>query len=337
MNAFINKNLLLQPIIFIDIGSRGGVQKKWLIFKDKLNVIGFEPDKEEYDRMQNEGLPMKNYNIGLWKEKGIIDFYLTRTGRCSSNLEPNREVLDEFPESDRFDIIKKTKIPVNTLDNILNSSNKVEGGGTPDFVKLDTQGTELYILQGMTETINRSIFCIEIEVEFISMYCKQPLFHEVDEFMHSQGFQLFDIKKYYWRRKCGLGLDGTMRGQIAHGDALYFRNPDVYINLLKNSNVKSRKRLLIAVAIALFYGYSDYAINLLECGKNSNLICEEDYTLLLKNISRSANKILMPDFKGKNLIGRFIRKFLTDHHKGWAIIDKPDVGNNFSHYKYYGN
>ena len=66
MNAFINKNLLLQPIIFIDIGSRGGVQKKWLIFKDKLNVIGFEPDKEEYDRMQNEGLPMKNYNIGLW-------------------------------------------------------------------------------------------------------------------------------------------------------------------------------------------------------------------------------------------------------------------------------
>ena len=107
MNAFINKHLLLQPIIFIDIGSRGGVQKKWLIFKDKLNVIGFEPDKEEYDRMQNEGLPMKNYNIGLWKEKGIIDFYLTRNGRCSSNLEPNREVLDEFPESDRFDIIKK--------------------------------------------------------------------------------------------------------------------------------------------------------------------------------------------------------------------------------------
>ena len=337
MNAFINKDLLLQPIIFIDIGSRGGVQKKWLIFKDKLNVIGFEPDKEEYDRMQNEGLPMKNYNIGLWKEKGIIDFYLTRNGRCSSNLEPNTEVLDEFPESDRFDIIKKTNIPVDTLDNILNSSNKVEGGDIPDFVKLDTQGTELYILQGMTETLNRSIFGIEIEVEFISMYRKQPLFHEVDEFMHSQGFQLFDIKKYYWRRKCGLGLDGTMRGQIAHGDALYFRNPDVYINLLKNSNVKSRKRLLIAVAIALFYGYSDYAINLLECGKNSNLICEEDYTLLLKNISRSSKKILMPDFKGKSLIGRFIRKFLIEHHKGWAIIDKPDVGNNFSHYKYGGN
>ena len=45
----------------------------------------------------------------------------------------------------------------------------------------------------------------------------------------------------------------------------------------------------------------------------------------------------MPDFKGKGLIGRFIRKFLIDHHKGWAIIDKPDVGNNLSHYKYYGN
>ena len=160
MAIFLNQNLLLKPINLIDIGSRGGVQEKWLIFKDNLNAIGFEPDKEEYDNLQKKGFPGTIYNIGLWKEKGNIDLYLTKIGRCSSLLEPNREVLDEFPEPDRFDVIRKTRISVDTLDNVLNSSNQLVGEVFPDFVKLDTQGTELHILHGMTETLDRSIFGI---------------------------------------------------------------------------------------------------------------------------------------------------------------------------------
>ena len=191
------------------------------------------------------------------------------------------------------------------------------------------------------------------------MYRTQPLFYEVDEFLHSQGFQLFDIKKFYWRRKCGLGFDGTMRGQIAHGDALYFRKPDVYINILQNSDCNIKERLLKSVAIALFFGYSSYAICLLDKGKSENVINAEDQFIITdliledsKKRSNDSNEMeSLPDFIGKSLLIRIIKKLnrLFDIHEekylqeykrilalnksyhGWAQIDKEDVGNNISH------
>ena len=310
----LNKYLLLKPISLIDVGSRGGVQKKWLIFKNNLDVIGFEPDNGEYNNLKKNDFPGTIYNIGLWKEKGNIEFNLTRVGRCSSILEPDREVLNEFPDLDRFDVVKKTNISVDTLDNILNLSNQLENEVFPDFIKLDTQGTELSILQGMKRTLNRSIFGIEIEVNFLPMYANQPLFNEIDQFLHNRGFQLFDIKKHYWKRKCGLGFDGSMKGQIAHGDALYFRKPDIYVNILKNMNDSCRVRLLKSVAIALFFGYSDYSISLLKAGIVSKIITDDEYTLISDNIFSMAKKNtsiywdLLPDFRGKWRISNIISR-----------------------------
>ena len=79
---------------------------------------------------------------------------------------------------------------VDTLDNVFQKST-LEGRVeviNPDFVKLDTQGTELYILKGMQHTLTRSIFSVEVEVEFIEMYQDQPLFNEVDSFMRERRF-----------------------------------------------------------------------------------------------------------------------------------------------------
>ena len=49
----------------------------------------------------------------------------------------------------------------------------------------------------MQHTLNRAIFGVEVEVEFIEMYQDQPLFNEVDSFMRERGFYLFDLKLYY--------------------------------------------------------------------------------------------------------------------------------------------
>ena len=71
---------------------------------------------------------------------------------------------------------------VDTLDNVFQKST-LEGRVeviNPDFVKLDTQGTELYILKGMQHTLTRSIFGVEAEVQFIEMYRGQPLSKKID-------------------------------------------------------------------------------------------------------------------------------------------------------------
>ena len=123
MNKFLQNQILLRPITLVDIGCKGGVDAKWMVLKENLNVIGFEPNKEEYDRIQNVDShrenPLRNridefmrghtkiYNTALWNEKRSIDFFVTRASRLCSCLEPNREVLDEFPETERFDVFRK--------------------------------------------------------------------------------------------------------------------------------------------------------------------------------------------------------------------------------------
>ena len=117
-------------------------KKKWLVLKENLNIIGFEPNKEEYDRLQKDYSQGKIYNTALWSEKRSIDFYVTRAERLCSCLEPNREVLDEFPETERFDILRKIVLSVDTLDNVFQKST-LEGRGeviNPDFVKLRYAG-----------------------------------------------------------------------------------------------------------------------------------------------------------------------------------------------------
>ena len=363
----LQKHLLLKPITLVDVGFNGGLQKKWLNFKGNLFVIGFEPNQEEYDKLNKDDPQEKIYKTALWNEKGNIDFFVTQANRLCSCLAPNRKVLDEFPETERFDVLRKIVLPANTLDNVLiNSTDEGVGITNPDFIKLDTQGTELNILKGMNDTLNRSVFGVEIEVEFIEMYLGQPLFYKIDEFMLSKGFQLFDLNKYYWRRECGLDFDENMRGQIVHADALYFRKPDIYMDILESSGIECKARLLKAVAIALLFGYSDYAICLLDVAEKLNIINTRQQSITIGHILKDAKKCAddskekgtIPDFAGKFLLIRIIKKLnrlfglsfeprnlheqkylkeinrILAHKKrkhGWAQIDKRDVGNNIPH------
>ena len=113
MKNSLRNQILLKPITLVDVGFKGGVQEKWLVLKN-LNIISFEPNKEEYDRLQKDDSHGKIHNTALWSEKRSIEFYVTRAERLCSCLEPNREVLDEFPETERFDILREVVLSVDT-------------------------------------------------------------------------------------------------------------------------------------------------------------------------------------------------------------------------------
>ena len=160
------------------------------------------------------------------------------------------------------------------------------------------------------------------------MYQDQPLFNEVDSFMRERGFHLFDLKLFYWRRKSGLGFDGNRRGQLVHGDALYFRNTEKYFNVLENSGFYIRERLLKSVAIALFFGYTDYAISILEKAMNRKAISFDEYSQLSKNIKRKEGENLsLYNFKGKQLLHDFFSRLLDSNYNGWSKINKKKLGN----------
>jgi hypothetical protein len=113
------------------------------------------------------------------------------------------------------------RVSVDTLSNQLQQA----GVERVDFLKLDVQGAELSILRGAGEIFRRSVVGLEIEVEFLPLYHGQPLFGEVDAYVRSMGFELFELRPTNWVYSAG--ADRATRGQLAFADALYFRNPEM--------------------------------------------------------------------------------------------------------------
>ena len=82
---------------------------------------------------------------------------------------PNKDLLSRFKNSQRYDSVKNvvfSSTKVKTLDQVIEE----QAIKDVDFIKLDTQGSELNILNGGQDRVLSNLFGANIEVEFISLY-----------------------------------------------------------------------------------------------------------------------------------------------------------------------
>jgi len=128
-----------------------------------------------------------------------------------------------------------------------------------DFVKLDTQGSELAILHGGPRCLASAIG-LKIEVSFTELYDGQPLFSDIDTHVRGAGFQLLDLRRFYWKRSPFIPKLG--RGQLINGDALYIKEPKAFLQDLDECEA-TKNRILKYVTVCLVYGFSDLAVWLL--------------------------------------------------------------------------
>ena len=304
----------------IDVGASGGVHGRWKPLKEHLRVVGFEPDERAFRNLldtQGTDGAFTYINSALHKAPAEIEFFLTRKPENSSTLVPNTKLLESFPDPGRFDVIVSTNIEVTTLDNALRES----GIGDVDFIKIDTQGSELFILQGATEILSQSVFGMEVEVEFVDIYKGQPLFADVDKFLRELGFVLFDLNPYYWKRELGEGIGGR-KGQIIFADALYFKSLDQ----LFDPTACSKSKLLKAISICVVYGYFDYALSI--CGEalKQKIFSDNEYKLATETLKRPRHlSVHLPRFRGRDNIAHIFYIFydiLRTHswaHSGRAL------------------
>ncbi|MCA1672105.1 MAG: FkbM family methyltransferase [Actinobacteria bacterium] len=124
----------------------------------------------------------------------------------------------------------------------------------PDVLKLDTQGSELAILQGAEETL-ASVGLVEVEVEFSPIYDRQPLFGDVAAFMTDQGFELLYLNRTLVSRR--QVYQGPSRGQLLFGDALFGKREDSLETLTAEQRAKY-------VILLCQYGHLDLAWQLLQ-------------------------------------------------------------------------
>ncbi|MDF2945761.1 MAG: FkbM family methyltransferase [Bacillales bacterium] len=266
MNILKNRTIKV-----VDVGASGGIDIRWNSIIEHTIPILFEPDPREFNNLK-EKLP-ENYivfNTALSDIPGLIEFHLCKKQQVSSVYKPNYELISKFPASERFDVLKTIQVQADTLDNKLDSV----GISDVDFIKIDTQGYELSILQGARNTL-KCVIGIEVEVEFIEIYENQPLFEEVNGYITDLGFEMMDLKRYFWRRNGKVNY-GSNKGQLIFGDALYFRTPESVCSL---PNIDEDKVVRTAM-VYKSYGYFDLIEELINIAKDKRLLTLENYNKL---------------------------------------------------------
>ncbi len=318
---------LHSPFSLIDVGAMGGVAKKWNCIGDVLSTIAFEPNVHEYKKLENTS-QRKFINCALYGESCDLNLNVAKEAAKTSLLKPNEDVLRQFPESDRFSIIEECRIgkqSVKTLDQLFLD------GDIPyvDFLKCDTQGTELSILKGGQEHIVSSLWGLQVEVEFIPLYKDQPLFSDVHQFMTEQGFYLMDFRRFFWKRSGWHDYIG--RGQMTFADALYFKAPYAWSTLLSADDAqKNKEKLYKGLLVFLVYGSFDYAVDLLHFGLSAKILPGETAHDLLKEVKNMAKKSALPNFPGKITLHKIFKRLSwmcrPPSYRGWADCD-TDIAN----------
>lgn len=180
----------------VDVGARGGMDQVWYRIPPVARLFGFEPDPLESARLNQiaaeKGEVHSRYvPLALGRTPGPATLYHTADPACTSLYPPNLEMRARHPVLDVITPVGESTIQLTTLAEWAHAEDIREVA----FLKLDTQGAELDILQGAGSVLDGCLG-VEVEVEFQPIYQGQPLFADVDIFLRGQGFSLWRLDNF---------------------------------------------------------------------------------------------------------------------------------------------
>lgn len=210
----------MRPTNIVDVGSAridGRRPYQSMLDKGLCCVLGFEPQQTALDELNARKGPNEIYSGQVILDGSSRKLFHASAPGMTSLLTPSRRVLALFERFVEFgEIVAESEVETATLDDAL-EDNPV------DFIKLDTQGTELIILMNAPRALGQAV-AVQIEVSFIPLYYDQPTFGEVDLWMRSQGFiphGFADIKA--WPLATG-HLSPKIPHQLLEADMVYVRD-----------------------------------------------------------------------------------------------------------------
>ena len=179
----ISKLLVDNKLIALDVGAQGGFFES-NIFAKKYNNF-FDPIVVEPLSNEAEKLSKKNYKVitkGLWSTNCKKKLYVLGKRLGSSSMyKPSKDNYDlyNFKKKDfsLFDITNEIEVECTTANESLNKLNIKH----LDFLKIDTQGSELEILKGLG---GYRPLIIKVEAQVVPMYEDVPNWSELMNYLY---------------------------------------------------------------------------------------------------------------------------------------------------------
>ena len=181
-----HRSELGDPVLF-DIGGRGGLHNRWRLARGcgLVQPILFEPDPEERVRLAKVYGDTRVMGVAVGDLEEAATLYVTAERGCSSLLQPDLDALRPLGLTEGREIVARVPVMTRRIDSMI-----TEGLlPAPTFLKLDVQGYEKRVLDGMGAAIE-GVIAIEMESRLVRAYRGETLFPEMIESLRGMGFGL---------------------------------------------------------------------------------------------------------------------------------------------------
>ena len=182
----------LSPVL-VDIGASGDPPHVWQPLGKQATYIGFDPDEREIHDVA-DGIFGRSVIINKAVTDKIdeetVKFYLTKSPYCSSTLKPNQATLNHYLYADLFNVEREVEVQATTLNHIAEQFTL----DRIDWIKLDSQGVDLRLLDSINDTLFNQVMAVDIEPGLIPFYEDENLFTDLHSYLTDKGFWLSDMK-----------------------------------------------------------------------------------------------------------------------------------------------
>lgn len=169
-----------KKVSIVDIGAQSGLYTLYAKYLPLSTFYSFEPYNVTYDLLC-DNIQLNNitnvftYNIALSNKKGTDVL----------NLCSDHNGLHTMGKTPRFNNIKPISIETDTLDNIF-----FENNIDVNFIKIDTEGFEYYILEGGKKTIYKNKPIIQLEYNKYHMQQCNVTEEQMNDMIKSMGYKI---------------------------------------------------------------------------------------------------------------------------------------------------
>jgi FkbM family methyltransferase len=255
------------------VGGRSGTRNLPIvdgIEQDVLNVL-YEPDTTSIDGIYEATAHLASetrvFADCLSGDGGVRPFHIFND-RYRSSILP---LVPDFAKRYAFDpqfgwdtdpesteTVERHAFETVTLDQVIQ---REEGAlPPPDYLSIDTQGTELEIMEGGMECLEKHALAVFVEVGFAPTYEGQPMFSALEEFLRMRGFLLASLEVFPAQARTPerIPIGFRAKGFVDSGEALFLR--DSRSGLLDMEDPELAMAKLAMIAFMHGYPHETYTI-----------------------------------------------------------------------------
>ncbi|MFT3830061.1 MAG: hypothetical protein QM691_10200 [Opitutaceae bacterium] len=256
------------PPVLVDVGAAGGIPPSWSRIARHAVVLAFEPDARttatltKAQRIFRRWIFASAVVVAETRAPATTEIHLTRSPYCSSTLPLRPDALVKWEFSPLFDVVGSRSCAATTMAQALSK----EGLGSPDWIKLDTQGTDYRIFRSLSEGMRQRVLQVEFEPGLIDAYRGEDTLAQVLEGMQDEPFWLSGFEVQQTARARPAGIDAAWYRRLAPaapgwGNLRYLREVDPPTPEL------DRRGLLLLWVFATMDGQPAFAYRVADSGQ----------------------------------------------------------------------